>query len=239
MINCEPKISPSFKLSIRSQCHGAQCSKISSYQWILYEQYPSATNDDTVWRKIQDLELITATPLNSSSIVIKEGSLVDKKYYRLVVFAHTMDGQQGMSAYNISSSSPPSGGTCSVTPSNGTSLKTVFNLSCSDWESDSSPLSYRFQYQLQNGLHGLLYDSSSSSVSSWLPSERLSGNYTVKFNVTVTDKNSVSAPIVHLSVQVQYILDYINSCITLHPIAGCHFLHPLWCHVLHMNISVG
>ena len=183
-------------------CYGAQCPKISSYHWILNEQYPSATNNYTVWRKIQDLQLITATPLNSSSIVIKEGSLVGKKYYRLVVFVHTIDGQQGMSAHDISTSSPPTGGTCSITPSNGTSLKTVFILNCSDWESDSSPLSYRFQYQLQNGLHGLLYEGSSNSFSSWLPSGNLSWNYTVKVNVTVTNKNGASAPTVYLFVQV-------------------------------------
>ena len=215
IINCEPKISPSVKLSIQSQCYGLQCSNISSYQWILYEQYSSATNDDTVWSKRQDLQLITTTPNNSRSIVIKEGSLYGGKFYRLAVFVHTMGGQRGMSAHDISTASPPSNGTCSITPSNGTSLKTNFNLSCSDWKSDSNPLSYRFQYQIQNGLHGLLYDGSDSSVSSWLSSGNLSWNYTVKVNVTVSDKNGVSAPTVNLSVQVQYILDYIKSCVTL------------------------
>ena len=202
IINCEPKVSPSVKLSIQSQCYGAQCSKISSYQWILYQQYPPATNNDTVWRKIEDLQL---TCITTGSIVIKEGSLDGGKKYRLVVFVQTMDGQRGMSARDISTSSPPTGGTCSITPSNGTSLKTDFNLSCSDWESDSNPLSYRFQYQLQNGLHGMLYDGSSNSVSSLLPSGNLSWNYTVKVNVTVTNKNGASAPAVHLSVQVQFI----------------------------------
>ena len=216
IINCEPKISPSVKLSIQSQCYGPQCSNISSYQWILYEQNTSATNSDNVWRKRKDLQFITTTPLDSSSIVIKEDSLDSGKYYRLAVFVQTMDGQQGMSAHDISIASPPTNGTCSITPSNGTSLMTVFNLSCSDWESESKPLSYRFQYQLQNGLHGLLYDGSNSSVSSWLPSGNFSWNYTVKVNVTVTDKNGVSASTNQLSVQVQYILDYINSSITLH-----------------------
>ena len=208
IINCEPKISPSVKLSIQSQCYGQQCSNISSYQWILYKKY----SPDAVWRRIQDLQLITTTPNNSRSIVIKEDSLDSGKYYRLAVFVQTMDGQRGMSAqHDISTASPPTNGTCSISPSNGTSLKTNFNLSCSDWESDSNPLSYRFQYQLQNGLHGLLYDGCNSSVSSWLPSGNLSWNYTVKVNVTVSDKNGVSAPTVNLSVQVQYILDYIKS----------------------------
>ena len=212
MINCEPKISPSVKLSIQSQCYGLQCSNISTYQWILYEQCSSGKNNDTVWRRIQ---AITTTPLNSSSIVIKEDSLDGGKYYRLMVFVQTMNGQQGMSAEDISTASPPTNGTCSITPSNGTSLKTYFILSCSDWESDSNPLSYRFQYQLQNGLHGLLYDGSDSSVSSWLPSGNLSWNYTVKVNVTVTNKNGVSATTDQLRVRVQYIVDDINSTITL------------------------
>ena len=196
IINCEPKISPSVKLSIQSQCYGLQCSNISSYQWILYEQYSTATNDDTVWRKRQDLQLITTTPNNSRSIVIKEDSLDGGKYYRLAVFVETMDGHQGMSAHDISTASPPTNGTCSITPSSGTSLKTSFTLSCSDWESDSKPLSYRFQY-----LHGLLYDGSNSSVSSRLRSGSLSWNCTVRVNVTVTNDYGVSAPTFPLSVQ--------------------------------------
>lgn len=159
------------------------------------------------------MHLITTTPLDSSSIVINEDSLDGGENFRLAVFVQTMDGQQGMSAHDISTASPPTSGTCSITPAAGTSLSTNFNLSCSDWKSDSIPLSYRFQYQLQKGLHGLLYDSSSSIVSAWLPSGNLSWNHTVKLNVIVTDKNGVSAPTVHLSVQVQNILDYINSSV--------------------------
>jgi len=149
------------------------------------------------------LQHITTTSLDSSSIVTKEDSLDGGKNYRLALFVQTADGQQGMSVHDISVASPPTGGACSITPSYGTSLKTVFKLSCSDWESDSTPLSYRFQYQLQDGLHGLLYNGSNSSVNSWLPSGKGS------FNVTVTDKNGVSGPTVNLSVQVQYILGYI------------------------------
>ena len=157
-----------FKIDV--SCYGPQCSKISSYQWTLYEQMSTNSNGDTVWKKRQDLQNITTTPLDSSSIVIKRGSFDGGKNYRLVIFVNTTDGQQGMSAHDISTASPPTGGTCSITPSNGTSLETVFNLSCSDWKSDSTPLSYRFQYQLQNGLYGLLYDGSNSAVSSLLPS---------------------------------------------------------------------
>ena len=206
LINCKPKISPSVKLSIQSQCQGPQCSKISSYQWILYQQYPSASTNDIIWQK-KDLKSITNTPLDSSSIVIKKDSLDGGKTYRLVLFVKTSDGQPGMSAHDIFTASPPTGGTCSITPSSGISLKTDFNLSCSNWTSDSTPLSYQFQYQLENGLYSMVYHGLNSSVISWLPPGNQSDNYAVKFIVKVTDKYGASAPALNLSTQVACLND--------------------------------
>ena len=202
LVNCELKISTSVKLSIQSQCHGPQCLKISSYQWILYQQYLSSTNNDTVWRKIQDLKPITTTPLDSSSIVVKEDSLVGGKNYRLVLFVQTTDGPSGMSAHDISTASPPTGGTCSITPSRGIALKTDFNLTCSDWKSDSTPLSYQFQYQLDNGLYSMIYHGFNSTVISWLPP----GKQAIMLIVIVTDRYGASAPAINLLVQVLYSL---------------------------------
>ena len=201
LINCKPKISPSVKLSIQSQCQGAQCSKISSYQWILYQQYSSTPNTGIIWQK-RELEHITDTPLNSRSIVIKKDSLDGGNNYRLALLIKTSDGQQGMSVHDISTATPPAGGICSITPSGGISLETNFNLSCGNWKSDSTPLSYQFQYQLKNGLHSTIYDSLNSTVVSLLPPGNVSDNYTVTLIATVTDRNGASAPAVNLSVQV-------------------------------------
>ena len=201
LINCKPKISPSVKLSIQSQCQGPQCSKISSYQWILYQQYSSTPNTGIIWQK-KELEHITDTPLNSRSIVIKKDSLDGRNNYRLALLIKTSDGQQGMSVHDISTATPPTGGACSINPTGGISLKTNFSLSCSNWKSDSTPLSYQFQYQLENGLHSIIYNGLNSTVISLLPPGKLSHNYTLKFFVTVTDRNGASAPAVNLSVQV-------------------------------------
>jgi len=127
LINCELKTSISVKLSIQSQCNGPQCSKKSSYQWILYQQCLSSTND-TVRGKVQLLKLFTTTSLNSSSIVIKEDSLEGGENYRLVVYPQTTDGSSGMSAQDISTASPPTRGTCSITPSRRIALKTDFKV---------------------------------------------------------------------------------------------------------------
>lgn len=202
LVNCELKISTTVKLTIQSQCRGPQCTKISSYQWILYQQYLSARNNDTVWRKIQYLQFITTTPLDSSSIVIKQDSLEGGNSYRLALFVHTIDGPSGMSAHDISTASPPTGGSCSITPSRGIALKTDFNLTCSDWKSDSNPLSYQFQYQLDNGLYGIIYHGLNSTVITWLPA----GKHAVKFTVIVTDRYGASAPAINLTVQVIYSL---------------------------------
>ena len=190
-------MNPSVKLSVQSQCQGSQCSKIHSYEWILYEQQSS-----NFWQRKQDLQLITATPLGSSSLVIKGSSLAGGRKYRLALFATTTEGLSGMGAYDISTASPPKDGTCSITPSSGISMKTDFNLTCSHWKSNSTPLSYQFQHRLDNGLYSMLYDGLNSTVFSWLPSGNASENYALKVVVTVTDTFGASAPAVNLSVQV-------------------------------------
>ncbi|KAL9967107.1 hypothetical protein ACROYT_G025275 [Oculina patagonica] len=201
IINCKDKISPSVKLSIQSQCQGPQCSKISTYKWILYQQYPSAPYNGTIWKE-KELKHIIVTPHNSSSIVIKKNSLEGGSSYRLVLQIKTSDGKTGMSVYYISTASPPTGGICSITPSSGISLETNFSLSCSNWTSDSPPLSYKFQFQLENGLHTIIY-SLNSTINSWMPPGNQSQNFAVKFVGTVTDKYGASAPAVNLSVQVK------------------------------------
>ena len=119
LLNCGVQTSPSVRLSIKSQCQGSQCSKIFSYEWTLYEQNKSASNADPIWRKVNILQSITATPLNSSNIAIKENSLGGRKNYRLMLFVRTKDGIEGLSAYDIVTATPPSGGRCVIIPSSG------------------------------------------------------------------------------------------------------------------------
>ena len=208
LVNCGLKVVPQVKLSIQSQCQGSLCSNISSYEWILYEQSSSSANNG-IWIRTQHLQLITDTPVGSSNIVIKKGSLSGRTNYRLALFVQTTAGLPGMSAYDISTTSAPTGGTCTITPSSGISLKTDFNLTCSNWKSDSIPLSYQFQHQLENGLYSMLFHGFNNTVSSWLPPGNLSENFTVKVKVIITDYVGASAAVTNLSVQVRL---YVSSC---------------------------
>ena len=199
IINCGLTVIPTVKLSIETICQGSQCSAIISYDWVLYEK---GSNISAVWRRRPGLQLIASTPPNSSVVVIKENSLVAGRNYRLAVFVETADGLTGMSAYNISTASLPSEGECSIKPASGISLETNFTLSCSGWKSNSEPLTYHFEYQLNNGLNSVIYHGLKSSVVAQLPSGVPSDNYALSFTVTVTDTNSASAPVVNLTVQV-------------------------------------
>ena len=98
---------------------------------------------------------------------------------------------------------PPRGGDCSITPPSGISLETNFSLSCSNWESDNTPLSYQFQYRLENGLYNVLYRGVNNNITtSWIPPGISTDNFTVKVIATVTYNFGISASPVSLKVQV-------------------------------------
>ena len=207
MINCGPNLITSVKLSIESICQGSQCSTLTSYNWILYQRDRS---DPTVWKRTDDLQLITSTPLNSSTIVIKKNSFIGGMNYRLAVLVTNADGFTGMSVYDFSTSLPPGGGTCSIEPSSGISLRTYFNLSCSGWSSSNTPLSYQFRYQLSNSFNNVVYHGLNTSVVSLLPSGDVSNNFTLDFTVTVTDSYGASTQFVNLSAQVGFLITHIG-----------------------------
>lgn len=164
--------------------------------------YQRDKSNPTVWKQSNDLHLMTSTPLNSSKIVIKENSLNSGMNYRLAILVTSENSFAGISAYDILTSSPPVGGTCSIEPSSGIALRTYFTLSCSGWTSSSTPLSYQFQLQPFHGLTSVVYHGLNTSVESLLPSGDLSQDFTLKLNVTVIDSNGASATYANLSVQV-------------------------------------
>ena len=111
-----------------------------------------------------------------------------------------MDGLRGMTAYDYSIAIPPTRGNCSIIPPSGISLKTDFSLSCSDWESDSTPLFYQFQYRLENGMCNVLYRGFNDNIgTSWIPPGINADNFVVKFIATVTDNFGISASPVSLT----------------------------------------
>ena len=212
-VNCARKISTSIKLSVESHCE-RQCYNITSYKWMLYEARQSAPTSNSVWHRRQDLQLLLKTPFNSRSLVIRENALIGGKRYRLAVIVNTTDGFSVMTANDIFTAVAPYGGNCSVSPSTGISLKTDFYLRCYEWKSDSDPLSYQFQYQLENGLYSMIYHGMNNSIITWLPSGNISDNFLVKFLIIITDHYGASAPAVHLTVQVGLSFSFVINSVS-------------------------
>ncbi|CAH3159297.1 unnamed protein product [Pocillopora meandrina] len=193
--NCQPKVSPLVKLSIKSQCRGLQCSKISSYKWRLYQHFKR--NTSFIWQRKHNLRLVTSTPLNSSDIVIKGGSLTGGNMYRLALFITITDGLWGVSAYDFSTAISR----ILVIPSGGTSSLQKDLDAIAQWSSrNNMNLNPK---KLENGLYSVLYRGVNKNIStSSIPPGNSTDNFTVKVIATVTDNFGISASPVSLAVQI-------------------------------------
>ena len=49
--------------------------------------------------------------------------------------------------YSLTTDAPPSGGSCSVSPSEGVAIKTQFRISCQGWTDEDSPLWYEYFFK--------------------------------------------------------------------------------------------
>ena len=113
-----------------------------------------------------------STPLDGLEIGLKPNSLAQgSKYtFRLEV---GMGG--GISAYKTSFTvmKQPSGGSLSITPSQGTEYSTIFKLSSPNWQDSDSPdtgiLTYQFGYNLNNQVYILNIRNQSSFLYARLP----------------------------------------------------------------------
>ena len=206
IINCGKEVIASQRLSLSSQCSGSGCK---DHEWVLLKRCigPHCGNltIDVPFLK-ENLELMnlsarTYTPLlNRADIVFKENNFTAGVWY--YVRLKVGKGNTSSTAYyRFMAAPPPTGGVCHVTPSSGLSLSTSFRITCSNWTADG-PLMFKFQYQLENGFHGVAYHGRNNSISTLLPSGNPSSNYNEHVKATISSLyGSVK---VHLDVQVLF-----------------------------------
>ena len=92
-----------------------------------------------------------------------------KEHYRLVVTALTVSAKIGFAAYEFSTTSPPTMGGLTVSPSEGVSLITKFNIKSSGWLDENMPLLYEIYIQLEQGLENVLVYGNTNFSSVRLP----------------------------------------------------------------------
>ena len=106
-------------------------------------------------------------------------------------FLFLLLGRSSHSEYHFSVSSLPSGGKCVINPSNGTSIKTIFYISCAKWTSRLGSLYYRilFKTAFSDGVisYQLLSYGPKESFELILPHGHKEDNYFVNITVEVED----------------------------------------------------
>ena len=190
VINCGEKVSSSLRLSLSSQCSGSPCG---SHEWVLFKHcnglhcasLPGGNRAPGTGIKIEAVNMtsLTYTPQNASYIVFKENIFAANVRY--ITGVRTGNNQLvPMAFYQFIVASPPIGGPCNMTPSNGVSLSTDFRIICSNWTADD-PLTFIYRYQLENGLYSVLYHGRNSSFSTSLPSGNPSRGHSLNVKATI------------------------------------------------------
>ena len=80
----------------------------------------------------------------------------------------------------------PNDGHCNISPDNGTSLKTIFKISCQDWKSSFGSLSYGILFKGQSNEYLLSHDLV-PEFNVFLPTGDESNNYMVNITVEIID----------------------------------------------------
>ena len=90
----------------------------------------------------------------------------------------------------------PYDGHCNISPDNGTSLKTIFKISCQDWKSSFGSLNYRVLFKGQSNEYQLSHDLV-PEFNVFLPAGDKSNNSMVNITVEIIDllKASTSFPL--------------------------------------------
>ena len=87
---------------------------------------------------------------------------------RIKAVAFVEDGSTKEDQFTFRTNSVPYGGSCSVSPVNGTAIDTEFNITCNGWQDDDLPLTYEFRYHTNTGMV-VITKGSEANVTTRLP----------------------------------------------------------------------
>ena len=168
-----------------------------SYSWAL---------DPPITSPTLNMNAASGTFCGTVELLITAGAFspVIPNTYHIQLSATCNSSFFGAAAIDIPSVTPPSSGSCSVTPSTGVAFQTLFAISCQNWvdEFENLPIQYRFSIvSSATGDRIVLAPWSESSVlSTVLPSGDSSNNYVLNIIADVKNIFGVLSQAVALSV---------------------------------------
>lgn len=183
-VDCGAIVSPSNKFRVTSECSNSACVG-ASYEWIL-ERF-----DTESWETVSNVAYITATPINSSNIIIEQNMLLSNTQYRLKLSVISLMKVEGYGLLEFETAGEPHGGFCKSLVTEGVSLETGFIFECIDWTDESTPLTYEFR----NGDDPISYGISPVSPKTVLRAGDPENNYEITINVFI--KNAVGVKVVY------------------------------------------
>ncbi|XP_048586645.1 LOW QUALITY PROTEIN: polycystic kidney disease protein 1-like 2 [Nematostella vectensis] len=186
--NCGGKVNPSSKLSLDVLCDGGICTADTSYSWSLSVQSGTDSTGQLTFQPITDsLEQLTSTALTAPSIVINPFSLTGGVTYRSEVIVTSPGRAASSNQYLFTTNQPPSGGSCHISPTIGLAMITSFNMSCTGWQDNETPLEYQFRYRKSDGTYALIYYGDKMETSAVLPAGREENDFNFDIEATVSD----------------------------------------------------
>ncbi|XP_022780269.1 uncharacterized protein LOC111321599 [Stylophora pistillata] len=94
-----------------------------------------------------DLKDFNSTPLDWKYLVIKPDKLQGGIRYKIILVGQVGDHEkQKTKQLRVRANIAPSKGNCTITPTEGQALKTLFNLTCNGFNDSDRPLRYEFLY---------------------------------------------------------------------------------------------
>ena len=163
------------------------------------------------WREITNLDEIILTYTNSPNLVTVEGKLQGNASYFVTVEGVAFNKYKSNATYQFNTNSPPFGGTCDVDKPEGQAWETSFLFTCSGWQDEDTPLTYKFRYNSSDGIEMVFQSGYSSTLLAKLPVGDSSNNYKLQIQVLIIDSLGSSSD------------TWINVKVSIHKIGQNYF----------------
>ncbi|CAH1248411.1 PKDREJ [Branchiostoma lanceolatum] len=143
--NCEVRVNPSERLVLESGCTNCAAGDRLTYVWTL--------TPDSLTESVQQLDWTrTTTGSSTYSLGIKSGTFQARLQWSEGAETYTARvdvsraGVTGFSEFVFTTNSPPTAGTCQISPQEGRELTDLFSIQCSGFQDPDTPLTYEFSY---------------------------------------------------------------------------------------------
>ena len=177
------KVNPSDLLILEGRCQN-QCDHVV-YSW-------SVVNTTINWNTS------SSTGNNKDYITFLPDTFTNKTHYIIQLSVTSLSGLISLSYYNISINSPPTPGDCTVRPTEGVTLMTLYTIQCHGFKDEDKHLTYQFRIvNNEKGKDQIIeaYFSSISKVSLILPAGQESNGYKLPMEVIATDTFGASVTV--------------------------------------------